>query len=563
MAFQKIDDTACIADKALSSALGTYLLRSVQAPRTARRRSAGWAMDVRTPAYLSGDGSGGGLAEGDYTAACVLPMLWRPSRLDVSEITVELWARALSGSLEAQVAVKVVTLASLLSYGPGEEPEDWTSISSTTDAVYTITASLAGLRWAEGDLLVVLLAVRSEVGAVQVLYDVKASVDTTGVTAAITGNGSRVETDPLALWGGSDAQADTRGAFRLLFGSADTSGTFDPAAFEPGGPWGLAGYAYGSTPALHGLAQVGNDIYVYPRIAAEVNVPSTTSAIARQLLGAIHLSGLTVLESDGGSFGLSEDAFAIGAPASGTLVGALVQEVEDQFVLQDGPVALATGRSTLTDQATGAPVSRVFTDNVIVPTGAWFRVGACVAGTRRSQLTPAGGSTSYRNTYVVDALVVWVSANNVEPVEAPLEFRLVLADSGGDIDGEAVVVAATSLPFAPNGTAEALRDHRFLAGHLFGWTLEGGYAYRDRHSLRDMLPWELLRRGPTMFRVRCEVTSSGTEAPLVGVPLHLEARFAPNTSYPPGSGVVGHDAIHVLSLLADWPVSNNPADLGD
>lgn len=562
MAFKKIDDTACIADKALSAALGTYLLRSTQAVREDRKRSAGWAMDIRTPARLCGDGSGGGLDEDDYTAACVLPMLWRPSRLDVSEITIELFAKATSGTLAVQVAAKVVPLASLLSYGPGDEPGTWTTITSTTAAVYTLTASLDGLRWADGDLLVVLLAVRSQVGETQVLYDVKASVDTTGIAAAFTGDGSRIITDPLALWGGADAQANTREAFRVLFGSANTSSAFDPAAFVPGGPWGLTGYEYGAPPALHALAQVGVDLYVYPRIAASIYLPSTTSAIARQLMGAVALTGLTVKESDGGTFELAEDAFAMGTPASGTLAGALVQELEDQFVLQDGPVALATGRSTLTDLATGAPVSRLFTDNVIVPGGSWVKVAACAAAGNRSQFVPAGGSATYRNTYVLDALVVWVSANNTGPVEAPLEFRAVLADSGGDVAGDAVRVAATSMPFSPNGNADTLRDPRFLFGHLFGWTLAGGYAYRDRHSLRDVLPWELLRRGPALFRVRCEVTNAGASAPTVGVPLRLEARFASNNSYPPGSSVVGHDAIHVITLLADWPVSNNPADLG-
>lgn len=562
MAFKKIDDTACIADKALSAALGTYLLRSTKAVREGRRRSAGWALDSRTPARLCGDGSGGGLDEDDYTAACVLPMLWRPSRLDVTEITVELFAKATSGTLAVQVAAKVVPLASLLSYGPGDEPGTWTTITSTTAAVYTLTASLDGLRWSDGDLLVVLLAVRSQVGETQVLYDVKTGVDTTGVVASITSYSSRIRTDLLAMWGGADAQANTRDAFRVLIGSANTSGTFDPAAFVPGGPWGIAGYEYGAPPALHALAQVGPDLYVYPRLEEAVGVLGATSAIARQAMGALDLDGLTVLESDGVGFELSEDAFAMGTPASGTLAGALVQELEDQFVLQDGPVALATGRSTLTDLATGAPVSRLFTDNVIVPGGSWVKVAACAAAGGRSQFVPAGGSATYRNTYVVDALVVWVSANNTGPVEAPLEFRAVLADSGGDVAGDAVRVAVTSMPFGTNGSSSTLQDPRFLFGHLFGWTLQGGYAYRDRHSLRDVLPWELLRRGPALFRVRCEVTNAGSTAPTVGVPLRLEARFASNTSYPPGSSVVGHDALHVITLLADWPVSNNPADLG-
>ena len=562
MAFQQIDATACIADKSLSAALGAFLVRSTAAAHEDRRRGAGFAAPFSAPIRLCGDGSGGGLDEDDYTASCVLPLLWRPGRLDVTEITVELWAKATSGTLAVQAAAKAVTLGAFLSYGPGEEPGGWTTITSTASGRYALTVDLAGLRWSEGDLLVILVAVRSQVGATQVLYDIKASVDTTGLVRAVSGQGNRLTTDPLALWGGADAQADTREAFRVLLGSANTGGSFDPANFEPGGLWGSTGAEYPVQPAYHGLAQDGDEIYLYPYVPAALLTPTATSAVARQAMGALDLLGLHVYESDGGTFNLSEAAVGIGVPASGHVAGLIAQELEDQFTQADGPVALAVSSSTLEDVDLGERVSRSISDNAFTPSGGWSVIHTCVAGASRSQFTPSGGSAEYRNTYVVDALVAWVSANNAGPVEAPLEFRAVLTDSGGDVAGDAVRLACTSIPFSPNGASSTLEDAAFLLGHLFGWTLRGGYAYRGRHSLRDCLPWGLLRRGPSLFRVQVEVTNAGAASPLVGVPLRLEGRFAVNTSYPPGSSLVGHDALHVVALLADWPHSNNPDDLG-
>lgn len=567
MTFVQLDQLAFDQDRALSAAHGTLLVQDVKAVRDDRRRGAGCCVDVREPLILSGDGSGGGLEEDDYTTACALPLLWRPGRLDVSELTLEVWGANPSAALAVQLAVKAVPLGVFLSDGPGDEPSDWTTLAASTTDRVELTCSLAGLRWREGDLLVVLLAVRSQVGEVQVLYDVKASVDTTGILLAYTGDGNRLIVDPAALWGGADAQADTREPFRLLFGSANTSGLFDPAAFEAGGPWGITGQEFGATPTLHALAQRGDDIYAYPYVTAEIGTPSLTSAMARQAMGSLELLGLHLRDSDAGAFELSTTATGIGVPASGLVVGAVVQELEDQFTLTDGPVALGVDQSSFTDSILGGAASRAFADNAIGAAGGWSTLQTWAVGGPRSSFTPTGGSATLRNTYILDALVAWVDANNgADPAEALLGFRAVIADSGGDIEGDEVITRATALHFATTGHRDALASSASrLWAHLFGWNLGGGgYAYRGRHSLRDQLPWGLMQRPTTLLRVRVEVSDGGAGSSSTTVPqlLRLEARFAPQARYPAGSSIAGHDAVHVLAALVDWPISNNPSDLG-
>lgn len=570
MAWQKLDATAFTADKALSAAHGAALVNNVAAARTDRRRGAGWAADFRSPVILSGDGSSGDLDEGGWTGACALPLLWRPGRLDVSELALEVWGANPHATLDVRLGVKAVSLADFLRDGPGDEPSDWTTLAATATDRVELTCSLAGLTWQEGDHLVILLAVQSEVGPVEVLYDVKLGVDTTGVVFAQGGDANRLITDPDATWDGS-AQANTRLPFRLLMGSADTGGAFDSAAFVPGGSWDLLGQILPTPGALHGLAVAGvggasPDIYVYPFVPLTSAAPSTTDAIARQGMGRLELFGLDVYESDGGAFGLGAGATAIGAPTSGLVIGTVIQEQEDQFVSGDGPVAIGGDVSGLDDAVLAEPASRVFPTAVIGGGGGWSTVCEWPVGGPRSYVTAPGGSPALRNTYVVDAVMAWVDANNgADPAEALLGFRAVIADSGGDIEGEEVVVQATALHFAPTGNGLALQASTSrLWAHLFGWDLGGsGYLYRGRHSLRDQLPWGLMQRPTSLVRVRVEVQDGGVGSTSLTTPqiLRLEARFAPQARYPSGSGIVGHDAIHLLTAIVDWPLSNNPADL--
>ena len=114
--------------------------RSTQATRDERKRSAG-GRDHRTPAYLCGDGSGGG-----STRTTTPQPAWsrcREARAPGGDHGGAVPAAAPSGTLAVQVAAKVVTLASLLSHGPGDEPGFWTTITAPRLRSH-LTASLAG-----------------------------------------------------------------------------------------------------------------------------------------------------------------------------------------------------------------------------------------------------------------------------------------------------------------------------------------------------------------------------------------------------------------------------------
>ena len=159
-----------------------------------------------------------------------------------------------------------------------------------------------------------------------------------------------------------------------------------------------------------------------------------------------------------------------------------------------------------------------------------------------------------------DALVVGVGQQH-RPGRGPLEFRAVPADRRGDVAGDAVRFAATSMPFSPNGNADTLRDPGFLFGHLFGWTLQGGYAYRDRHSLRDCcrgapaprpvaVPHPLPRSRTPGPRPRRSESRCGLR------PLRAQQQLP---RLQPGRRTRRHP--RGFSLLADWP-TNNPDDLG-
>lgn len=574
MAFKKSDQNAYSADAPLSAAA---LLRAQQNAESVIGTvvpggSVGW--DIRNAPQLCGDASQG---TPDWSGEAGMAFLVYPyfqglpgNRLFRIILAIE----NNHPTLDMIIRTRLIPLADFLSgnwrgayYSAGLAP---TTLAANTDAIITTYAAEVNASTttpsATGAPYVLVITAVSEMGGYQLLYDPKMSGDETGLLS-LGNTPSTVVTYPAALWDGTEAQDDSVTPYRILFGRADTSGTYDPGAYDPDVWWenGLQPPQYQHQLRSTGSSGPTPNLHLYPGVS-ESHIAGVTDAVARQEMAYASLYSISITEWDAGTVSLSEGGTAHGQAASAALVQSFHSRQQQNFIYSAGPLAFDTSSARFSDPTTSLPASRRQSCGALTANYA-AQAEWIVGGPRTSFRSDVAATNTQRNAYEITAVCSWQMYINSGVPEAVIEFRAVIEDSGGDLVGEAIEVSAQVLPTISNRDGSVTStDPRYLQGMLLGFNLSGTYIYRSDHSLRDVLPLSAINtlspRGLNAFLVRVRVVDVGHTLETIGRRIRLEARFR-GDPYPPGSSNAGQHSLHIWAAHVGYVRSSTPSELGE
>lgn len=564
MAFRRLDADAFTADKPVSSAHLTYLRDCVAACRSERLRSCSVGWDVRNAPLCSGVGS-----DQDAGERGILPLLWRKSRAEVTEITVRIRAENPSNE-SCWVDVKVLSMQELL------DRPSLRSIASAGELELTASSTWgqgAGSwvvdvrRYRAGELLVLLLVFRSDFGDTEVLY-INATPDLTGLTLLAVDD-MRVLVDKSATWDGSTAQADEAVPYRIVFGVCETAGGFNAASFDPNTDGRVNGGNNIPLPAGQHLLTSRTDaslgeLYVWPGFSGTFGL-NAGDAVARQEAGYIRLRGAHVEETAVDAITTTDNGLAPAVAASAARVGLLEQELEDVYVLQDGPLAMSSQPSTRADSnlsllLTNGPNTIVgFDDDDF---GSYKELTRWVVGKDLSSFRDEDASSSQgRNTWVVDALVMFISRRqDWQPTTLSVDWALVATDTndGNSLTGSKITLGEMqAAPYAGNSQGANLASDLTKQAAYLGALRRG--ATDLRHSLRDIWPQSVFGQLP-LYRISLRITV--TNYTTFTLPRQVSLQFKPTLVQENGSSTDNVYEMILVAALLDTLPSNDPALLG-
>lgn len=571
MSFKKSDQDAYAADKPLSTAALTRSLRNYEDIVGTITPAGGCSYDIRRAPFVCGDASEGTT---DLSGECGLAYLIYPEFANpLNDKTYTVTVRASNPSdYSLFFRASYISISDWLAGRYSTVGENYELVSTATET-FDLTAPLGSTidpiaLTNTTDPYVLVINIRSEMGPYELLYDPKMTGDETGLLT-LNAAGNNIIAEPAALWNGTDAQADTQLPYRFLFGRADTSGTYDPGAYDPD-VW----FTGEIQPPQwqHLMRGTGFVYHTYPGIPPTTSVVQPTDALARQAMAYGYLYAVHIAENNANVATLSINGVSHGQAASAYTVQNISNQGENKIIYGDSILAIEADVAEFNDPPSSLPASR---RQKMARIGWASYLTFCewvVGGPRLTYRANADSSTSTRNTYTVTALATWCAYNNASPPAGAISMRAVIEDSGGDIIGETQIYDLTATAVLTLRSGQVITSNlSYKQGAVLGFQIFGDYTGRTDHSLRDLYPLSMAQatgsteRGINAFVIKLSVQDAGHTTQTACRRIRLESKFTVESgaSTPPNANNPGQHSLHLWGCHVGLLQSNNPSLIGD